>query len=122
MTLVILHQIVSGCYAHSAILALAFRLETVIPKMCGMMHFHHSEMTHQSGNYCLPLNIWQHVIRKIQRKLYPRDFFGGVQAATSMQRSVLWKALIGLILIKGAVICNINWRIFLVISILPDIL
>jgi hypothetical protein len=39
-----------------------------------------------------------------------------------MQLSVLWKTLRGLILIREAVICNIDWRIFLVISSLPDIL
>jgi hypothetical protein len=58
----------------------------------------------------------------IQRKLYPGDFFGGVQAEASKQWSVLCKALSGLIIIKEVLINNIDWRIFLVISILPDIL
>ena len=62
-------------------------------------------------------NAW---LRTIQRKLYRRDVFGGVQAAASAQRSVLWVALSGLI--KEDVIYNIGWPIFLVISILPDIL
>jgi hypothetical protein len=61
-------------------------------------------------------------LRKTGGKLYPRDFVGGVQAVGSMVRSVLWATLSGLILIKEAVICNIDCRIFLVISILPDIL
>ena len=61
-----------------------------------------------------------HELRKIQRKLYPRDFFWGVQAACSMELSVLWNTLSGLILIKEGMICNTDWR--LVISFLPDIL
>jgi len=77
-------------------------------------------MTHQSGDSCLPFNIWQRVIKKDIKKLYLRDFFEGVQAAAITQLSVLWKALSGLV--KGVVIRNIDWRVFLVIPILPDIL
>jgi len=32
------------------------------------MHFHHSDMTQQSGDSFLPLNIWQHVIKKNTKK------------------------------------------------------
>jgi hypothetical protein len=43
---------------------MAFRLATVIAKMCDAMHFRHSAITRQSGDSCLPLNIWQSVIKK----------------------------------------------------------
>jgi hypothetical protein len=82
----------------------------------------HSAMINQSGNPCLPLNIWQRTVKKYTKNFYPRDFFRGVQAAGSMKLNVFWKTLSGLILIKEAVISNIDWRIFLVISIFPDIL
>jgi len=39
-----------------------------------------------------------------------------------MEMSVLWNTLSVLILMKEAVISNIDWSIFIVISILPDIL
>jgi len=55
---IVLYQIVNGPYAHSTIPALAFRLATVIAKMCGTMLFRYSAMTHQSGDSCLPLNFW----------------------------------------------------------------
>jgi hypothetical protein len=58
----VFHQRANSCYVHSAISALAFRLTTVIVKMCGGMHFRHSAVTQQSGNSCLNLNIWQRVI------------------------------------------------------------
>jgi hypothetical protein len=45
-----------------------------------------------------------------------------LQAASSMELSMLWNTSSGLIQIKEAVICNIDWLIFIVISILPDIL
>jgi len=64
----VLYQRVSGCYAHSAIPGLAFRLATVIAKMCGAMHFRYSAMTHHSSDYSLPLNIWQRVIEKDTKK------------------------------------------------------
>ena len=60
----VLYQTVNGCYAHSAIPVLAFRLATVITKMCGAMHFSYSAIIHQSGDSCLPFNIWQRVIKK----------------------------------------------------------
>ena len=83
----------------------------------GAKHFRHSAMTHQSGDCSLPLNIWQ-----LQRKLYPCDFFAGVQAAASTQRDVLWIASSVRIRIKKVVICSIICRMFLVIFILRDIL
>jgi len=54
----VLHQIVHGCYA---IPPLAFRLATVITKLCGAIHSHHSAMTHQFGDSCLTSNIWLRV-------------------------------------------------------------
>ena len=33
-----------------------------------MMHFHYSAMTHQSGDSCLPLNIWQCMNKKDTKK------------------------------------------------------
>jgi len=44
---------------------------------------------------------------------------GGVQVVGSIKRSVLWKTLGGLILIKEAVICNTDWRVFLLSSSSP---
>jgi hypothetical protein len=48
---------VNGCYAHFAIPALAFYLATVTAKMCVVMRFRQSAMTHQSGDSCLPFSI-----------------------------------------------------------------
>ena len=48
-------------------------------------------------------NMW---LRKIQRKRYSCDFFGGIQAASSMQVRVLWRTLSGLPSIKEAIFCN----------------
>ena len=77
--------------------------------------FRHSAMTHQSGDSRLPLNIWQRVVKwKIQRKFYPRGFYGGVQAASSTHRSVLWKTFNWFDSNKG--VCNIEWCSFLVFS------
>jgi len=117
-----LHQIVNGCYAHSDIPALALCLATVVTKICGMMHFYHSEMTHQSGGSCLPLNIWQHVIKKNTKKASSTQLLRRCPDSGNTQQNVLWKALSDLILIKEVVICNIDSHIFLIISILPGIL
>lgn len=117
-----MHRTVNGCYADSAIPALAFSLATVIAKMCGAML---SAIQQWLISQATPAFLWisgNAQLRKIQRKFYPRDFFRGVQAVGSMKLNVFWKTLSVLILIKEAVICNVDWRIFLVISIFPSIL
>jgi len=117
-----LHQIINGCYAHSAISALAFRLAAVTDNMWHKYIFAMQWwLSSQATPACLLIsgNVW---LRKIQRKLYPRNFFRGIQAEGSMELSVLWNTLCGLILIKEAVICNMDWCTLLVISILPDII
>jgi len=55
-----LYQIVNGCYAHSVIPALAFRLTTVIASS-GEVRFA-NQLTQQSDDCGLTLNIWQQVI------------------------------------------------------------
>jgi len=55
--------------------------------------------------FCHSGNAW---LRKIWRKRHSCDFFGSIQAASSMQVIVLWRTLSGLIPIKKAVFCNTN--------------
>jgi len=91
----VLHPIVNGCYAHSSIPALAFHLATVITKLYGMMHFRHSEMTQQSGDSFLPLNIWQSVIKKNTKKsltmrLLQRCRGSGQYATDCTLESIKW--------------------------------
>jgi hypothetical protein len=109
---------VNGCYAHSAIPALAFRLATLIANVWGGAFSPFSDDS--SVRRLLPAYLATHD-EETQRKLYTRDFWS-VHAANSMHLSVLRNAVSGLVLIKEAVICNIDWLIFIVISILLDIL
>jgi len=56
-----LYQTVNGCYAHSALPALAFRLATVSAKMQWRGAF--SPFSSDSTDNCgLTLNIWQRVV------------------------------------------------------------
>jgi len=85
-----------------------------------MMHFRYSAMTHQSGNSCLPLNIWQCMIKKDTKKALSTQLLrrcpGSGQYATERTlEDIKWSD-------SNKVGCNIDWHIFLVIAILPDIL
>jgi len=102
----------------SLCLVLKFQ-ELIHNKMCGAMHFRHSEMTHQSGDSCLPFNTWQCVIKNDTKKALSTQLLQRCPGSGSMQWSVLWKTLSGLILIKEAVICNNDWHMFLLSSSSP---
>ena len=86
------------------------------------MHFRHSEMTQQSGDSCLHFNIWQRMIKNDTKRALSTWLLPRCPGSASMQRSMLWKTLSGLILIKEAVICN-EWLAYVpVIVIFLDIL
>ena len=99
---IVLHQIVQECHA---IAALALPLATVTTNRCGAMHFHHSTMTHQSGDSCLPFNIRLRAIKHDTKKPLS-TLLRSSPGRVSMKLSLPWKPISGLIPIKEAVISN----------------